>query len=98
VLYEKSGKDGDMQLGQVQVFDLAGWSAPALDNIFLPRDTGGNSRLADVETASLILAARCAAPAFIPLANSPLGCRKWRFGLEEVRPRIEQAFAALPRC
>jgi O-acetyl-ADP-ribose deacetylase (regulator of RNase III) len=96
--YEKACKDGDMQLGRVQIFDLGGLVGGPRWIINFP--TKGHwrarSRLADVESGLADLVARVRKLGIRSIAVPPLGCGNGGLDWNEVRPRIEQAFAALP--
>jgi O-acetyl-ADP-ribose deacetylase (regulator of RNase III) len=96
--YEKACKDGDMQLGQVQVFDLGGLVGGPRWIINFP--TKGhwraNSRLTDVENGLADLVVKVRKLGIHSIAIPPLGCGNGGLDWIEVRPRIEQAFAALP--
>jgi len=95
--YEKACKDGDMQLGQVQVFDLGGLAGGPRWIINFP--TKGHwradSRLADVENGLNDLVAKVRKLGIRSIAIPPLGCGNGGLDWNEVRPRIEQAFASL---
>lgn len=96
--YEKACKDGDMQLGRVQIFDLGGLVGGPRWIINFP--TKGHwrarSRLADVESGLADLVARVRKLGIRSIAVPPLGCGNGGLDWNEVRPRIEQAFAVLP--
>jgi O-acetyl-ADP-ribose deacetylase (regulator of RNase III) len=96
--YEKACKDGDLQLGQVQVFDLGGLVGGPRWIINFP--TKGhwraNSRLTDVENGLADLVAKVCKLGIHSIAIPPLGCGNGGLDWKEVRPRIEQAFAVLP--
>jgi O-acetyl-ADP-ribose deacetylase (regulator of RNase III) len=95
--YEKTCKDGDLQLGQVQVFDLGGLVGGPRWIINFP--TKGhwraNSRLIDVENGLADLVAKVRKLGIHSIAIPPLGCGNGGLDWNEVRPRIEQAFATL---
>jgi len=96
--YEKACKDGDIQLGQVHVFDLGGLVGGPRWIINFP--TKGHwrsaSRLADVENGLTDLIAQIRKLGIRSVAVPPLGCGNGGLDWNLVCPRIEQAFAALP--
>ena len=96
--YEKSCKDGDMQLGQVQVYDLGGLVGGPRWIINFP--TKGHwreaSRLADVESGLIDLVTKVRKLGIRSIAIPALGCGNGGLDWNEVCPRIEQTFAALP--
>jgi O-acetyl-ADP-ribose deacetylase (regulator of RNase III) len=95
--YEKACKDGDLHLGQVQVFDLGGLVGGPRWIINFP--TKGHwraaSRLADVENGLADLVAKVRKLGIHSIAIPPLGCGNGGLDWSEVRPRIEEAFAPL---
>ena len=92
--YEKACKDGDLQLGQVQVFDLGGLVGGPRWIINFP--TKGHwraaSRLADVESGLVDLVNRVRKLGIHSIAIPPLGCGNGGLDWSEVRPQIEKAF------
>jgi len=96
--YEKACKSGDLQLGQVQVFDLGGLVGGPRWVINFP--TKGHwraaSRLTDVEAGLVDLVANVRKLGIRSIAIPPLGCGNGGLDWNEVRPRIEEAFASLP--
>jgi O-acetyl-ADP-ribose deacetylase (regulator of RNase III) len=96
--YEKACKDGDMQLGRVQIFDLGGLVGGPHWIINFP--TKGHWRahscLADVESGLADLVAKVRKLGIRSIAVPPLGCGNGGLDWNEVRLRIERAFAALP--
>ncbi len=95
--YEKACADGDVQLGRVQVFDLGGLVGGPRWIINFP--TKGNwrarSRIEDVERGLTDLVAQLRKLGIRSVAVPPLGCGNGGLDWNDVRPRIEQAFAAL---
>ena len=95
--YEKACKNGHMQLGQVQVYDLGGLVGGPRWIINFP--TKGHwrasSRLADVESGLIDLVTKVRKLGIRSIAIPPLGCGNGGLNWNEVRPRIEQTFAAL---
>ncbi len=95
--YEKACEDGDLRLGQVQVFDLGGLVGGPRWIINFP--TKGHwraaSRLADVETGLVDLVSKVRQLGIHSIAIPPLGCGNGGLDWNEVRPRIEKAFTPL---
>ncbi len=96
--YEKACENGDVQLGRVQVFDLGGLVGGPRWIINFPTkgDWRARSRLTDVEVGLTDLVAKIRKLGIRSIAVPPLGCGNGGLDWNEVRPRIEQAFAALP--
>ncbi len=96
--YEKACKEGEVHLGRVEVFDLGGLVGGPRWIINFP--TKGhwraNSRLVDIETGLADLVAKVRQLRIHSIALPPLGCGNGGLNWKEVRPRIEQAFSALP--
>jgi len=93
--YEKACKDGEVQLGRVQVFDLGGLVGGPRWVINFP--TKGNwrskSRMEDVELGLADLVDKVRALGIRSIAVPPLGCGNVGLDWADVRPRIEAAFA-----
>ena len=96
--YEKACEQGDVQLGQVHVFDLGGLVGGPRWIINFPTkgDWRSRSRLPDVEAGLVDLVAQVRRLRIRSIAVPPLGCGNGGLDWKVVRPRIEQAFAALP--
>lgn len=96
--YERDCKAGEVKLGKVQVFDLGGLVGGPRWIINFP--TKGHwragSRMADIETGLHDLVATIKRLHIRSIAVPPLGCGNGGLDWNEVRPRIESAFAALP--
>jgi O-acetyl-ADP-ribose deacetylase (regulator of RNase III) len=96
--YERACKAGEVQLGTVQVFDLGGLAGGPRWIINFP--TKGHwragSRMADIETGLNDLVATIKRLHIRSIAVPPLGCGNGGLDWNEVRPRIESAFAGLP--
>lgn len=96
--YEKACKEGDVQLGRVQVFDLGGLVGGPRWIINFP--TKGHwragSRIEDVESGLSDLVEQIRRFNIRSIALPPLGCGNGGLDWNEVRPRIEEAFGALP--
>ncbi len=96
--YEKDCEKGEVRLGQVQVFDLGGLVGGPRWIINFPTkgDWRARSRIADVEKGLDDLVAKVAQLGIRSIAVPPLGCGNGGLNWADVRPRIEEAFAALP--
>lgn len=96
--YERDCKAGAVKLGKVQVFDLGGLVGGPRWIINFP--TKGHwragSRMADIETGLQDLVATIKRLHIRSIAVPPLGCGNGGLDWNEVRPRIESAFAELP--
>ena len=96
--YERDCKAGEVKLGKVQVFDLGGLVGGPRWIINFP--TKGHwragSRMADIETGLQDLVATIKRLHICSIAVPPLGCGNGGLDWNEVRPRIESAFAELP--
>ena len=96
--YKRDCKAGEVKLGMVQVFDLGGLVGGPRWIINFP--TKGHwragSRMADIETGLQDLVATIKRLHIRSIAVPPLGCGNGGLDWNEVRPRIESAFAALP--
>ena len=96
--YERGCQAGEVKLGKVQVFDLGGLVGGPRWIINFP--TKGHwragSRMADIETGLQDLVATIKRLHIRSIAVPPLGCGNGGLDWNEVRPRIESAFAELP--
>lgn len=96
--YEKACDAGDVQLGRVMVFDVGGLVGGPRWIINFP--TKGHwrstSRLADIENGLVDLVETVRRLGIRSIAVPPLGCGNGGLDWMDVRPRIEQAFGALP--
>lgn len=96
--YERACKAGEVQLGKVRVFDLGGLVGGPRWIINFP--TKGHwragSRMADIETGLRDLVATLKRLHIRSIAVPPLGCGNGGLDWNDVRPRIESAFAELP--
>jgi O-acetyl-ADP-ribose deacetylase (regulator of RNase III) len=96
--YVKACDAKDVQLGQVQVFDLGGLVGGPQWIINFP--TKGHwkskSRLADIENGLADLTATVKRLGIRSIALPPLGCGNGGLAWADVLPRIKAAFAALP--
>ena len=97
--YERACKAGEVQLGTVQVFDLGGLAGGPRWIINFP--TKGHwraaSRVEDVEAGLQDLVATIRRLYINSIAIPPLGCGNGGLDWQDVRPRIESAFAELPK-
>ena len=96
--YEKACEAKDVQLGQVQVFDLGGLVGGPRWIINFP--TKGHwkakSRLADIESGLADLTSTVQCLGICSIALPPLGCGNGGLNWSDVLPRIQSAFASLP--
>lgn len=96
--YERACKAGEVKLGKVQVFDLGGLVGGPRWIINFP--TKGHwragSRMGDIEAGLHDLIAAIKRLQIRSIAVPPLGCGNGGLDWNEVRPRIEAAFADLP--
>ena len=96
--YERDCKAGEVKLGKVEVFDLGGLAGGPRWIINFP--TKGHwrtgSRMADIETGLQDLVTTIKRLHIRSIAVPPLGCGNGGLDWNEVRPRIESAFAELP--
>lgn len=96
--YEKACRHGEVRLGQVHVFDLGGLAGGPRWIVNFP--TKGHwksrSRLADIEKGLVDLTAKVRELGIRSIAVPPLGCGNGGLDWNEVKPRIERAFAQIP--
>lgn len=96
--YERDCKLGQVKLGEVRVFDLGGLAGGPRWIINFP--TKGHwrspSRMSDIEMGLKDLAATIERLQIQSIAIPPLGCGNGGLDWNEVKPRIESTFAALP--
>ena len=96
--YEAACSTGDIQLGKMHVFDLGGLAGGPRWIINFP--TKGHwrakSRLKDIEAGLADLVATIKRLGICSIAIPPLGCGNGGLDWNEVRPRIEAAFAEVP--
>lgn len=96
--YEKACKDGEVRLGEVQVYDLGGLAGGPRWIVNFP--TKGHwraeSRLADIEAGLADLVVKIRKLQICSIALPPLGCGNGGLQWKMVRPLIEKAFAELP--
>lgn len=96
--YERACQADEVKLGRMQVYDLGGLAGGPRWIINFP--TKGHwrtkSRLSDVEAGLEDLAATIERLHIRSIAIPPLGCGNGGLDWNDVRPRIESAFAKLP--
>lgn len=96
--YERDCKLGQVKLGEVRVFDLGGLAGGPRWIINFP--TKGHwrspSRMSDIEMGLKDLSATIERLQIQSIAIPPLGCGNGGLDWNEVKPRIESTFAALP--
>lgn len=96
--YEDACKAGEVRLGLVHIFDLGGLVGGPRWIINFP--TKGHwrsrSRLADIESGLADLVENIHRLGIRSIAVPPLGCGHGGLDWQDVRPRIEAAFAAIP--
>lgn len=96
--YEKACKEGEMQLGRMQVFDVGGLVGGPKWIINFPTKSHWRaaSRLVDVEAGLMDLVDTIKRLGIRSIAVPPLGCGNGGLDWREVRPVIERAFTAIP--
>lgn len=95
--YAKACKAGDMQPGRMFVFDTGMMMNPRfIINFPTKRHWRGRSRMEDIEAGLEALTAEVRRLGITSVAMPPLGCGLGGLNWNEVRPRIEAAFAGLP--
>lgn len=96
--YEAASKAGDVQLGNMHVFDLGSLVGGPRWIINFP--TKGHwrakSRMKDIEAGLVDLVATIKRLGICSIAIPPLGCGNGGLDWNEVRPRIEAALAEVP--
>ncbi|HZT43802.1 MAG TPA: macro domain-containing protein [Chthonomonadaceae bacterium] len=96
--YRKACMHGEVQLGKMFVFSTGHLTNPRLIiNFPTKRDWRNKSRLEDIEAGLLDLIAVVRREGISSIALPPLGCGSGGLKWEIVRPKIEDAFAALPK-
>lgn len=95
--YEAVCKREELQPGQMFVFETGRLTNPRyIINFPTKRHWKGKSRLADIESGLKALVAEVRRLGIRSIAVPPLGCGQGGLDWTEVRPRIEQALAAVP--
>ncbi len=96
--YERACKAQELKLGRMHVFDLGGLAGGSRWIINFPTKSHwrGNSRMTDIESGLEDLVETVKKLRIRSIAIPPLGCGNGGLNWDEVRPRIEAAFAGLP--
>lgn len=95
--YQAACKRGEVQPGRMFVFQTGRLDNPRyIINFPTKRHWKGQSRMEDVETGLKALVAEVRDRGIRSIAVPPLGCGNGGLDWEDVRPRIEAAFAELP--
>jgi len=95
--YEKACKRGEVQLGKMFIYDAGGLLKPRyIINFPTKQHWRGKSQLEDIETGLEDLVLQVKNLGIRSIAVPPLGCGNGGLDWDDVRPRIEHAFAALP--
>lgn len=95
--YEAVCKRGDLHPGLMFVFDTGCLTNPRyIINFPTKRHWKGKSRLDDIESGLQALVTEVRRLGIRSIAIPPLGCGQGGLDWTEVRPRIEQALAAVP--
>jgi O-acetyl-ADP-ribose deacetylase (regulator of RNase III) len=95
--YEKACKAGEVLPGKMFVFETGALSGPRfIFNFPTKRHWRGSSRMEDIEAGLNALVVDVQRLGVRSLAVPPLGCGNGGLDWNEVRPRIERAFAPLP--
>ena len=95
--YETACKRGDVVPGKMFLFDNGGLVDPKfIINFPTKRHWRQPSRIKDIETGLVDLLAVVKRHSIRSIAIPPLGCGNGGLNWEDVRPRIEAAFAGLP--
>ena len=95
--YQAACKAGEVRPGRMMVFDAGAYAQPHFIINFPTKDHWrGKSKLSFIEDGLRDLVARIKALGIRSLALPPLGCGNGGLDWAQVRPLIEEAFAALP--
>ena len=95
--YETACKRGEVQIGRVMSCDLNRSEQPHyVINLPTKKHWRNKSLIEYVDTGLLALVAEVQRLGIKSIAIPPLGCGLGGLDWKDVRPRIEQAFAALP--
>ena len=95
--YEAACRSGELAPGRVQVIERSGLVNPrCIINVPTKRHWRGKSRMADIDAGLADLVRVVRERGIRSIAVPPLGCGLGGLRWDEVRPRIERAFAALP--
>jgi O-acetyl-ADP-ribose deacetylase (regulator of RNase III) len=95
--YEIACKRGEVQLGKMFVFHRNTFTNPRLIINFPTKEHWrGKSKLKDIESGLRALIQVVKSEGIRSIAVPPLGCGNGGLNWNDVRPRIEQAFAGVP--
>ncbi|MBS3958829.1 MAG: macro domain-containing protein [Xanthomonadaceae bacterium] len=95
--YEAACRSGELAPGRVQVIERPGLLNPRyIINLPTKRHWRGKSRMADIDAGLADLVRVVRERGIRSIAVPPLGCGLGGLDWDDVRPRIERAFAALP--
>ena len=96
--YKQACACGEVRLGQMHVFDLGGLAGTPrwIFNFPTKGHWRDRSRLTDIEAGLTDLVTKVRTLGIQSIAVPPLGCGLGGLDWNEVRPRIEAVFAALP--
>jgi len=95
--YEAACKRGEVQLGKMFVFHRNTFSNPrVIVNFPTKKHWRGRSKLKDIESGLRALIQFVKSEKIQSIAIPPLGCGNGGLDWNDVRPRIEQAFAEVP--
>jgi O-acetyl-ADP-ribose deacetylase (regulator of RNase III) len=96
-VYQQACKRNEVQPGRMLIVETGLLANPRwVINFPTKRHWRGNSRIEDIDAGLDALVADVRRLGITSLAVPPLGCGLGGLAWSEVRPRIEQAFAALP--
>ena len=96
--YEAACRSGELAAGRVQVIERPGLINPRyIINVPTKRHWRGKSRMADIDAGLVDLVRVVREHGIRSIAIPPLGCGLGGLAWDDVRPRIERAFAALPK-
>jgi O-acetyl-ADP-ribose deacetylase (regulator of RNase III) len=95
--YAKACKAGEVQPGKMFIYDAGGLLKPRyIINFPTKRHWRGKSQIEDIDAGLKDLVRDVKELGIRSIALPPLGCGNGGLDWEDVRPRIERAFAALP--
>jgi O-acetyl-ADP-ribose deacetylase (regulator of RNase III) len=95
--YEKACKRGEVQTGKMFIYDAGGLLKPQyIINFPTKRHWRGKSQVEDIEAGLVDLIHQVKRLGIRSIALPPLGCGNGGLDWDDVRPRIEKAFAGLP--
>jgi O-acetyl-ADP-ribose deacetylase (regulator of RNase III) len=94
--YEKASKKGELEIGKMFTFDLGAFSSPRfIINFPTKEHWRGNSKLEYIDAGLNDLVNEVRRLKIISIAIPALGCSNGGLAWQNVRPRIEAAFADL---